>query len=64
MEYKQIKTLKQYDTVAARMERLKDAEVGTPEAAELKLLTKLVVEYESNRLCRMKLSKAYLGKSR
>lgn len=49
MEYKQIKTQGQYQAVAARIEQLKDAEPGTNEAKELKLLMRLLVEFEMKR---------------
>ena len=49
MEHKPIKTQDEYDAVASRIEQLKDGEAGSEEAEELKLLTKLIVEYESNR---------------
>lgn len=49
MEHKPIKSQEQYEVVAARMEQLKDAEAGTPEAKELKLLAKLIVDFELKR---------------
>lgn len=47
MEHKPITTQDEYDAVASRIEQLKDAAVGSEEAEELKLLTKLIVVYES-----------------
>ncbi|WP_162052692.1 hypothetical protein [Pontibacter pamirensis] len=49
MEHKPITTQDKYDKVAARIEQLKDGEAGSEEAEEMKLLTKLIVEYESKR---------------
>lgn len=44
-----ITTQAQYHAVSSRIEQIKDAEPDTPEAMELKLLTKLIVEYETQR---------------
>lgn len=49
MEYKPITTQDEYDKIASRIEQLKDGDAGSEEAEELKLLTKLIVEYESKR---------------
>lgn len=43
IEHNPIRTQEQYEAVVSRMEQLKDAEAGTPEAEELKLLTRLIV---------------------
>lgn len=45
-EHTSITTQQQYDTVASRIEQLKDASAGSEEAKELKLLTKLIVDFE------------------
>lgn len=47
MEHKPITTQDEYDAVASCIEQLKDGEAGSEEAEELKLLTKLIVAYES-----------------
>ncbi|WP_181885062.1 hypothetical protein [Pontibacter diazotrophicus] len=49
MEHKPITTQDEYDKVAARIEQLKDGDAGSEEAEELKLLTKLIIAYESKR---------------
>lgn len=49
MEHKPITAQDEYDKIASRIEQLKDGEAGSEEAEELKLLTKLIVEYESKR---------------
>ena len=45
-EYDTITTQEQYNTVAARIEQLKDVSADTEEAKELKQLTKLIVDFE------------------
>ncbi|GHA67876.1 hypothetical protein [Pontibacter akesuensis] len=40
-----ITTQEQYEVIAYRLEHLKDAEPDTPEAEELKRLTRLLVNY-------------------
>lgn len=47
MEYTAIKTQEQYDAIADRIEQLKNAPIGSEEAKELKLLTKLIVDFET-----------------
>ncbi|GAB3536153.1 hypothetical protein GCM10027443_26030 [Pontibacter brevis] len=49
MKHKPITTQDEYNTIAFRIELLKDGEAGSDEAEELKLLTRLIVEYESKR---------------
>jgi hypothetical protein len=49
MEHEAIVTQEQYDEVASRIEELKDVAPGSEEAKELKLLTKLIVQFESKR---------------
>lgn len=44
-----ITTQVQYHAVASRIEQLKDAEPGSDAAKELKVLTRLLVEFESGR---------------
>lgn len=44
-----IKTQVQYYAVASRIEQLKDAASGSGAAKELKVLTKLLIDYESGR---------------
>lgn len=48
-EHTTITTQEQYDAVAARLEELKNAPAGSEGAKELKLLTKLIVEFERKR---------------
>ena len=48
-EHTPITTQEQYDAVASRLEELKDAPAGSEEAEELKLLTKLIVDFERKR---------------
>lgn len=43
-----ITTHTQYHAVASRMEQLKDAAPGSQPAKELKVLTRLIVEFESS----------------
>lgn len=45
-EHTSITTQEQYDTVATRIEQLKDVSAGSEEAKELKQLTKLIVDFE------------------
>ena len=45
MEY-YIKNEEEYEAVTSRVERLKDAEPGTEEAKELKMLIKMLIHYE------------------
>ncbi|MFD3000452.1 hypothetical protein ACFS7Z_08785 [Pontibacter toksunensis] len=49
MEHKPITTQAEYDKVASRIEQLKDGDPGSEEAEELKLLTKLIVAFESRK---------------
>lgn len=49
IKHRPITTQGQYDIVASRIEQLKDAAAGSEEAKELKLLTSLIVEFESRR---------------
>jgi hypothetical protein len=49
MKHEAITTQEQYDEVASRIEELKDVAPGSEEAKELKLLTKLIVQFESKR---------------
>lgn len=44
-----ITTQVQYHAVASRIEQLKDAAPGSAPAKELKVLTKLLVDFESRR---------------
>lgn len=46
MEYNCIANEEEYEAVTQRIERLKDAEPGTDEAKELKMLIKVLVAYE------------------
>lgn len=50
MKHLPIRTGEQYEEVARRMEQLQDAEADSEEADELKLLTKLIAEYEKRKL--------------
>ena len=45
-EYTTITTQEQYNTVAARIEQIKDVSAGSAEAKELRQLTKLIVDFE------------------
>lgn len=44
-----ITTQAQYHAVASRIEQLKDAAAGSGAAKELKVLTKLIVDFENGR---------------
>ena len=46
MEHFYIKNEEEYEAVTSRVERLKDAEPGTEEAKELKVLIKVLIHYE------------------
>jgi hypothetical protein len=50
MKHKPITCQDQYMKVAYRIEQLKNAEPATAEAIEYRLMTKLIVEYEIERL--------------
>lgn len=45
-----ITTQVQYHAVALRIEQLKDAAPGSEASKELKVLTKMLIDYESRRL--------------
>jgi HTH-type transcriptional regulator/antitoxin HigA len=46
MKYKTIKSEYEYEATLARIAKLMDAKVGTPDGAELQTLSKLVYDYE------------------
>ncbi|WP_347157538.1 hypothetical protein [Pontibacter chitinilyticus] len=49
-EYTSITTQERYDFIASRLEQLQNAAPGSAAAKELKLLTKLLVEFEEANL--------------
>lgn len=52
MEYINIENEEQYEEVTNRIEQLKNAKPGTDEAKELKVLVKMLVNYEKQQMRR------------
>lgn len=50
MKYSDIKNEAQYEEVTVRIEQLKNAEPGTDEAKELKVLIKMLIDFEKQQV--------------
>ncbi|WP_181885177.1 hypothetical protein [Pontibacter diazotrophicus] len=50
MKYNYIENQEQYEEVTLRVEQFKDAEPGTNEAKELKVLVKMLVNFEKKQV--------------
>lgn len=54
MEYSKIENEAQYEEVTHCIEQLKDAEPGTAGAKELKVLIKMIIDFEKKKLNKLR----------